>query len=129
MFSGRWPYTVAAAAVMAAIVYVATRRSAAGLRDKGPRAGGAVILRRHSVEIDGESFPLRDDKWYLAGARLREDLALPVVEITSRRRKFERNGSERVMDGVVRVPVPRPHLDRARAIAEELKKGVVDDGD
>jgi hypothetical protein len=122
-------YTIAGAALVAIAAVVGTFIAARRTRRRAPRAGAAVVVRRNSVEIDGAVEVLRDGEWWLSGAKLRDDLPLPILELTTKRTRYERNGSRRTHEQVVRVPVPRGREADARRIADELRRGVADGGD
>jgi uncharacterized membrane protein YeaQ/YmgE (transglycosylase-associated protein family) len=122
-------YTIAGAVLAAIAAVVGTLVAARRTRTRAPRAGAAVVVRRNAVEIDGATEVLRDDEWWLSGAKLRDDLPLPILELTVKRTRHERGGSRRTVEQVVRVPVPRGREPDARRIADELRGGTVDDPD
>ncbi|HYH82429.1 MAG TPA: hypothetical protein VEX86_21740 [Longimicrobium sp.] len=124
--TGQWRYSAAGALLMAAVVLVWTMMSAARLRKREPRAGGSVVVRRNAVEIDGVTETLRDGTWWLSSAKLRDDLALPVLELSVKKTAYERGGSSRTMEQVVRVPAPRDRAARAAKVAEQLRLGIPD---
>ncbi|HEX8905195.1 MAG TPA: hypothetical protein VF771_10160, partial [Longimicrobiaceae bacterium] len=107
IFTGTWHYSAIGAPTLAAIAFVGALISAARTRKRVPRAGGSVVVRRNAVEIDGDRAVLRDDRWWLSGAKLLADLPFPVLELTVSTVSHQRNGSRRAQSDVVRVPVPR----------------------
>ncbi len=126
IFTGTWRYSLVAAPLLAALVFAGALMSAARSRKRAPRAGGTVVVRRNAVEIDGERDLLRDDEWWLSGARMVTDLPLSVMELVVSTMSYERNGSERPRSSVIRVPVSRAREADAHRICAELKRGVVD---
>jgi hypothetical protein len=129
VFAGDWRYSLAGALLLGLAMLGGTLASAARLRRKTPSSGGAVVVRRNAVVIDGATEALRDDAWRLASAKLREDLLLPVLEVSLRRTRYERGGASRTHEDVVRVPVARGREADARRIARELAGRTVDEDD
>jgi hypothetical protein len=126
IFTGTWRYSLVGVPLVGAIAFALALISAARMRKRVPRAGGTVVVRGNAVEIDGESSLLRDDRWWLSGAKMVTDLPLPVMELTVSTVSYERNGSRRAQSDVLRVPVPRAREADARRICAELRRGVVD---
>ncbi|HET7464249.1 MAG TPA: hypothetical protein VFJ82_23530 [Longimicrobium sp.] len=129
MATGRWPYAAAAAAGMGLVFWLGTLWMAARMRKRVPGAGGAVVLRPTAVEIDGATSTLRDERWWLSGAKVRDDLPLPVIELSMKRATYERGGSRRTFEQVVRVPVPRARAAQAATLVQELRPGRPDRDD
>jgi len=124
LFTGRSQAIVAGAVVLGLAAFVVTLISAARLRKREPRAGGAVVVRHDAVEVDGVLRVLRDEEWWISRARVRDDLPFTIIEVTSKRTRHERNGSRRTQEQVVRVPIPRGREAEAQRIADELGRGV-----
>jgi hypothetical protein len=124
IFTGRWQYSAIGAVLGAAVALAATHVSARRLRGRMPSAGAGVVIRRNAVEIDGRSKVLRDGTWWLSAAKLREDLSLPVLELSVKKTTYERSGSRRTMEQVVRVPIPRGRQAQAAKVAEQLRRGI-----
>jgi hypothetical protein len=99
-----------------------------GKRD--PHAGGAVVVRRNAVEVDGVLRVLRDGEWWISSAKVRDDLPLSILQLTTKCTHRRRNGSRETQEQVVRVPIPRDREADARRIADELTRdeGNGDDG-
>jgi hypothetical protein len=128
IFGGRWMYAALAGALLGGAILAASVVSIARVRRRLP-AGGGVVIRGNRVEIDGVRSDLVEDGRHLSGARLRKDLRLPVIEITTRKTRYGRNGSRRTMENVLRVPVPRGREDEAGRVAELLRRHVLVDED
>jgi hypothetical protein len=129
VFAGHWQYSAIGAVVAGLLAAAWTLVSAARLRTREPRAGGGVVVRRNAVEIDGVTAPLRDDTWSLSGVKLREDLPLPMLELTVKKATHQRNGNRRMDERVVRVPVPRDRVAEAGSVAEQLRRGIPGEDD
>ena len=129
IFIGRAQPIVAGGVVLGVAAFVGTLISAARLRKRDPLAGGAVVVRRNVVEIDGVLQVLRDEEWWISRARVRDDLSFPIIEVTTKCTRHERNGSQRTLEQVVRVPIPRGREADARRIADELGSGIAHDED
>ncbi|HEU4556529.1 MAG TPA: hypothetical protein VFS20_01725 [Longimicrobium sp.] len=129
VFAERWRYSVIGMLVGAAVAFIGTHVSARRLRTRMPEAGAGVVIRRNTVEIDGQSEVLRDGTWWLSAAKLREDLALPVLELSVKKTTHERGGRRRMMERVVRVPIPRGREAQAAKVAEQLRRGIPDEDD
>jgi len=129
IFTGHWQYSAIGAVLAAPIAAAWTFASAARLAKREPRAGGGVVVRRNAVEIDGATERLRDDTWWLSGVKLRDDLPLPVLELSVTKTEYERGGSRRTTGQVVRVPVPRDRVAQAGSVAEQLRRGIPSEDD
>lgn len=127
IFAGHWQYSAIGAVLIALVAAAWTLASAARLRKRGPQAGGGVVVRRNTVEIDGVTALLRDDTWVLSAVSLREDLPLPVLELSVKKTTHQRNGNRRMDERVVRVPVPRDRVAQAGSVAEQLRRGIPDE--
>jgi hypothetical protein len=126
LFTGRSQSIVAGAALLGLAALVATLVSAARMRKRDPHAGGAVVVRRNAVEVDGVLRVLRDGEWWISSAKVRDDLPLSILQLTTKRTHHRRNGSKETVEKVFRVPIPRDREADARRIADELARGVVD---
>ena len=51
------------------------------------------------------------------------------VELSVKKTTYERNGSRRTMEQVVRVPVPRGREAQAAKVAEQLRRDIPDEDD
>jgi len=129
IFTGHWQYSAIGAVLAAPAAAVWTLMSAARLRKREPQAGGGVVVRRNAVEVDGVTALLRDGTWWLSGVKLRDDLPLPVLELSVKRTEYERGGSRRTAEQVVRVPVPRDRVAQAGSVAEQLRRGIPSEDD
>jgi len=123
IFSMESQSIAAGAVVVGLAVFAGTLISAARLGKREPSADGAVVVRGDAVEIDGVTTVLRGDDRRLSGAKLRDDLPLPVVELSVNETIHERGHRRRTVKRVVRVPVPRGREADARRIADELVRG------
>ncbi len=129
VFAERWRYSVIGMLVGAAVAFIGTHVSARRLRARMPGAGAGVVIRRNTVEIDGHSEVLRDGTWWLSAAKVREDLALPMLELSVKKTTWERGGRRRTLERVVRVPVPRGREAQAAKVAEQLRRGIPGEDD
>lgn len=129
ILTGRWQYSLIGAVLCAAVALIGTHVSARRLRGRVPQAGGGVVIRRNVVEIDGVSEVLRDGTWWLSSAKLRDDLALPLIELSVKKTTYERGGSRRTLEQVVRVPVPHGREAQAANVVEQLRRGMPDEDD
>lgn len=129
VFAERWPYSAIGAGLGAAVAFIGTYLSARRLRARMPGEGAGVVIRRNTVEIDGQSEVLRDGTWWLSAAKVREDLTLPMLELSVKKTTWERGGRRRMMERVVRVPIPRGREAQAAKVAEQLRRGIPDGDD
>ncbi|HEX9936010.1 MAG TPA: hypothetical protein VGB15_02780 [Longimicrobium sp.] len=129
ILTGRWQYSLIGAVLGAAVGWIGTHLGARRLRGRVPQAGAGVVIRRNAVEIDGVSEVLRDGTWWLSSAKLRDDLALPIIELSVKKTTYERGGSRRTMEQVVRVPIPRGREGQAAGVVEQLRRGMPDEDD
>lgn len=129
VFAERWRYSVIGMLVGAVVAFIGTHVSARRLRARTPGAGAGVVIRRNTVEIDGQSEVLRDGTWWLSAAKVREDLALPMLELSVKKTTWERGGRRRMMERVVRVPIPRGREAQAADVAQQLRRGIPDEDD
>jgi membrane protein implicated in regulation of membrane protease activity len=121
---GAWEIGIAVAAVLAALVAALLPRNARLDHAEDQAAGrGEVVVRRHSVQINGAGRLLEDGRWWIAGTRFLPDASPAMLEIVMRRTSHTRQGP-RTIDDVVRVPVARGSEDQARRIAGDLHRSL-----
>jgi membrane associated rhomboid family serine protease len=124
--TGKWRFAPIGLAIAALIALAGTFLTAQGLKNRPARAGARVILRRHSVEVDGEKTVLCDDAHWLSAAHLREDLPFAVLELDVSR--VDARGAT-PKPAVVRVPVPRGSVADARGALADLRRGLPADAE
>ncbi|HEU4556531.1 MAG TPA: hypothetical protein VFS20_01735 [Longimicrobium sp.] len=129
VFGGAWVYAVMAGLLAGAMNLAISLALIARTRRRVPEKGGGVVIRGNSVDVDGVVTELVTSGWHLSSAKLRNDLPLPVIEICTRKTRYERNGSRRTYEDVLRVPVPRGREEEAAQITQLLRRGVEVDED
>jgi hypothetical protein len=128
IFGGAWVYAVLAGVLAGGMTLAISLAMIARTRKRVPEKGGGVVVRGNFVDVDGVETELVTGDWYLSSAKVRKDLPLPVIEICTRKTRYER-GSRRTFVDVLRVPVPRGREDEAARVAELLRRGVEVDED
>ncbi|HEX8905197.1 MAG TPA: hypothetical protein VF771_10170, partial [Longimicrobiaceae bacterium] len=125
---GRLNYAAAGAALLGIPGFVATRIAARLRRSRAPRAGGRVVVRRDTVDIDGTREIVRGRVSRLHSVSLRHDRPLPVLEVTTQRDARD-NGKPTTRYYIFRVPIPRGREAEARLVVERLTRGVLEAGE
>jgi hypothetical protein len=127
VITGGWGLAAASALAVGATVLGANLVWLVMQRNRAPREGAIVIIRRGMVRIDREGTAIADDGNGPWAVRMRDDLPFPVIEVTTTKTEDERLKRPPRAGRVLRVPVPRGHEAEARRVADQLSLDIRDE--